>query len=87
MIISISGLILPEGIDIDNQKQREEQVLMNDALKLKNNPSYTPVLSAGGEYCTLSVNIKTWLTVFVVKPQGVISLASLECISFGERLL
>ena len=40
----------PQGIDVDNQKQREETVLLNDAMKLKNNPDYKPVVSAGGEY-------------------------------------
>ena len=40
----------PQGIDVDNQKQREETVLLNDAMKLKNNPDYKPIVSAGGEY-------------------------------------
>ena len=39
----------PQGIDVDNQKQREESVLLNDAMKLKNNPEYKPVISAGGK--------------------------------------
>ena len=39
----------PQGIDVDNQKQREEFVLLNDAMKLKNNPDYNSIVSAGGE--------------------------------------
>jgi len=42
-------ILFPQGIDIDNQKQREEHVLMNDALKLKNNPDSKPIISAGGK--------------------------------------
>jgi len=51
------------GIDVDNQKQREEHVLLNDAIKAKNNPNYTPIVSAGGE-CTgrnYTYNVFVWV--------------------------
>jgi len=41
--------LYPKGIDVDNQKQREEHVLLNDAIKAKNNPNYKPIISPGGE--------------------------------------